>query len=310
MTSTNPTGEALPDKLVELAQRNAKRFWIVVHEPGLIPRIKGPYLDTGTKEMLRDFMQVYPTAYIDVLKINDRLAPEISHGPEMLQILDGRSMSVGRRHNKRTSAAHAIHHAAIAALRTPEPSGEPSWRSADTYELGQVIFNHLHGFLNAAGINGTDCKLTITVPTDADRKKLTKRLQSDMGDRGPPRSAGRVGNSAGTWQGIAYEFAARTIATPKPLKGDAEAMCQKLESYAHALNELRQGVTLEASKKLVNVTPALSAKAMSEAAAFIRSQSQVIEGLELQKLVLEQFAEAAQARIDELEAAPLSGEVG
>jgi hypothetical protein len=96
-----------------LVERNEKRFWLVVHEPGLIPRIKGPYLDTGTKEMLRDFMRLYPTAYIDVLKINSSLSPEISHGPEVLQILDGRSMGTGRKHNERTRIAHGPHHEAL-----------------------------------------------------------------------------------------------------------------------------------------------------------------------------------------------------
>jgi hypothetical protein len=82
------------------------RFWLIVHEPGLVPVRKGPWLNTGMAPVLRDFIAAYPTAYLHVLTIGPDGTPYVDHGPEQLQMLDGRSMSVGRKHNARTLAAH------------------------------------------------------------------------------------------------------------------------------------------------------------------------------------------------------------
>jgi hypothetical protein len=93
------------------------RFWILLHEPGCVPERKGPFRE-DMKGVIREFISARPTAYIDVLTIDSLGQPVVAHGPEMLQIFDGRSMSTGRKHNQRTRDAHAPYHA---ALHAPEP---------------------------------------------------------------------------------------------------------------------------------------------------------------------------------------------
>jgi hypothetical protein len=83
------------------------RFWLIVHEPGKVPDRKGPWLHTGFREVMRDFIGAYPTAYLTVLTVDADGTPWVQHGPEALQMADGRSMSVGRKHNARTLAAHS-----------------------------------------------------------------------------------------------------------------------------------------------------------------------------------------------------------
>lgn len=100
------------------------RFWLVLHEPGRVPERKGPWNQGNgeIKRVLREFMAARPTAYIDVLTLHHD-GPDVQHGPELLQMLDGRSMARGSRHNAQTGEAHATHHAALASpIREPEIS--------------------------------------------------------------------------------------------------------------------------------------------------------------------------------------------
>lgn len=101
---------------------SADRFWLVLHEPGCVPERKGPWPLTMAAQTLREFIKARPKAYIDFLTIGHD-GPDVEHGPEVLQMLDGRSMSVGRAHNQRTREAHAEHHAALAVGRSPSPEG-------------------------------------------------------------------------------------------------------------------------------------------------------------------------------------------
>ena len=111
MTTPTPkdeTADALRDN----------RFWLIVHEPGLVPVRKGPWNSTEMAQVMREFIAAKPTAYLHVLTTGYD-GPWVDHGPEALQMLDGRSMGVGRKHNERTKAAH------LAALsdRAAEPTG-------------------------------------------------------------------------------------------------------------------------------------------------------------------------------------------
>lgn len=90
--------------------RNARRFWLVLQEPGRIPERKGSWPFPIMAQILREFMQARPTAYIHVLTINAFGEPVVEHGPTTLQILDARSMNTARKHNERVGAAHAEHH--------------------------------------------------------------------------------------------------------------------------------------------------------------------------------------------------------
>ncbi len=96
-----------------------RRFWLIVHEPGMVPERKGPWRATDTAKVLREFIAARPSAYLHVLTVGADGVPDIDHGPQVLQMLDGRSMSVGRKHNARTLAAHsaALHPTDPAAIR-------------------------------------------------------------------------------------------------------------------------------------------------------------------------------------------------
>jgi hypothetical protein len=91
----------------ERAKAMEDRFWLVLQEPGRIPERKGPWKHSETARILREFMAARPTAYIHVLTLGDDGTPHVDHGPEVLQTIDGRSMSTGRAHNQRVRKAHA-----------------------------------------------------------------------------------------------------------------------------------------------------------------------------------------------------------
>lgn len=92
------------DKLIG---RNSKRFWLVLQEPRRVPERKGPWLKTGMATILREFMAARPSAYIHVLTVDETGEPHVEHGPETLQMIDGRSMTTGAKHNASVQAAHA-----------------------------------------------------------------------------------------------------------------------------------------------------------------------------------------------------------
>jgi hypothetical protein len=93
------------------AETSTDRFWLVVIEPGCVPERKGPWPHSETRRVLREFIRARPKAYILFLDLGHD-GPWVIWGPEWLQMLDGRSMSVGRRHNAQTREAHAQHHGA------------------------------------------------------------------------------------------------------------------------------------------------------------------------------------------------------
>lgn len=97
---TNPlnTNPSLPED---------QTFWLSLREPGCIPQRKGPWAIAKTVEILREFIAGRPTAYIDYITVDSSGCPEIQHGPEVLQMADGRSMSTGRKHNQRVREAEA-----------------------------------------------------------------------------------------------------------------------------------------------------------------------------------------------------------
>lgn len=94
----------------------SNRFWLIIREPGTIPNRKGPFKITDTAKVLREFMAANPNAFIDYLTVTPDGEPYVDHGPQVLQMADGRSMSVGRKHNERVKAA---------ALRTLSQEGAP-----------------------------------------------------------------------------------------------------------------------------------------------------------------------------------------
>jgi hypothetical protein len=85
-----------------------KRFWLVLQEPRRVPERKGPWPYSQVTKVLREFMDARPTAYIHVLTLDCAGEPWVDHGPEVLQIMDGRSMNTGRKHNGRVAEAHGL----------------------------------------------------------------------------------------------------------------------------------------------------------------------------------------------------------
>lgn len=81
------------------------KFWLIIREPGLVPDQKGPWPLEQTATILREFMAANPKSFIDYLTIGPDGSPYVDHGPQVLQMTDGRSMSVGRKHNARVREA-------------------------------------------------------------------------------------------------------------------------------------------------------------------------------------------------------------
>lgn len=82
------------------------RFWLIVHEPGKVPDRKGSWPRSQLPQIMREFIAARPTAYLTVLTVGADGSPDVQHGPEALQMADGRSMRTGSAHNARTFAAH------------------------------------------------------------------------------------------------------------------------------------------------------------------------------------------------------------
>ncbi|MEH0194597.1 hypothetical protein V7S57_02560 [Caulobacter sp. CCNWLY153] len=126
------------------AEGEHDRFWLILKEPGRVPELKGPWLNGKgvMTKTLREFIAARPTAYIDVLSWGAS-GPLVQHGPEALQVLDGRSMGVGRKHNARTAEAHSAYHAppapspvsraleAVSKLAQGKLSAYPDFGAAD-----------------------------------------------------------------------------------------------------------------------------------------------------------------------------------
>ena len=83
----------------------------------------------------------------------------------------------------------------------------PMYDRCDTYVAGQYVFNYLRTFLAAAGIDASRCKLVVELPDRDTQRQLVSAVQRDS--KGPPRSAGRIGNHSGLWQGVEYEFSVK-----------------------------------------------------------------------------------------------------
>lgn len=83
------------------------KFWLILQEPRRVPERKGPWQVRDIAKVLREFMAARPAAYITILTVDDEGTPWVQHGPEWLEMIDGRSRSVAARHNRNVAAAHA-----------------------------------------------------------------------------------------------------------------------------------------------------------------------------------------------------------
>lgn len=89
----------------EITALRKRRAWLILREPGCVPERKGPFPTRTIAKTLREFMAARPGALIDVLTTEG--SPDIEDGTQALEIADGRSASVARRHRETTRAAFA-----------------------------------------------------------------------------------------------------------------------------------------------------------------------------------------------------------
>lgn len=89
----------------EITALRHRRVWLILREPGCVPERKGPFPYRTIAKTLREFMTARPSALIDVLTVEG--SPEIEDGTQVLEMSDGRSSSVARRHRETTRAAFA-----------------------------------------------------------------------------------------------------------------------------------------------------------------------------------------------------------
>jgi len=100
------------------------------------------------------------------------------------------------------------------AIRAASDSSSGGRERSDTYEAGQYLFNALRTFLNMAGIDASECRLVIELPDRDKQRHLVGALQRDTGQRASARSAARIGNHGGRWQGVEYEFSFKGASSP------------------------------------------------------------------------------------------------
>lgn len=117
--------------IMTITTEQESRFWLIVREPGMVPDRKGPFKVTDTAKVLREFMAANPLAFIDYLTVTPDGEPYVDHGPQVLQFTDGRSMSVGRKHNARVKAA---------ALATRPPAEDAVERVRLAIDAGLASF--------------------------------------------------------------------------------------------------------------------------------------------------------------------------
>lgn len=89
-----------------------EKSWIVIRDPQCVPDVKGPFAPGDVAPFLREVFAARPFSYVEVVSIEDG-AILVQDGPEALQMLDGRSMSVGRAHNARLRSREVDPAAAI-----------------------------------------------------------------------------------------------------------------------------------------------------------------------------------------------------
>ena len=112
------------------------KTWFELREPGCVPQRTGPIPATEVAAFLRDLFAHRPRAYVTVITVGHD-GPSLQDGPECLQMLDGRSMSTGRKHIASSSAAHQGHPAPSASREVTGAAAELIRRVRDVLdELG------------------------------------------------------------------------------------------------------------------------------------------------------------------------------
>lgn len=80
--------------------------WVVIRDPGCVPDLKGPFLDSQIADFLREVFKHRQQSFVEVVTVHDS-GIDVQDGPEALDVIDGRSAPVARAHRKRLSAPPA-----------------------------------------------------------------------------------------------------------------------------------------------------------------------------------------------------------
>lgn len=80
------------------------KTYIVIRDPGCTPDRKGPFPPKRVAGFLGEAMAARPFSYLEVITVHEDAEITVQDGPECLQLLDGRSMAVARRHNQRLAS--------------------------------------------------------------------------------------------------------------------------------------------------------------------------------------------------------------
>lgn len=81
-------------------------FWLYLRKPGNVPERKGPFRHADTKATLREFIAARPGEFITVVTLCHD-GPHFEDGPQVLEILDGRSRGKAEKHRNSIDAAFA-----------------------------------------------------------------------------------------------------------------------------------------------------------------------------------------------------------
>src|SRR4051812_1193031 len=75
--------------------------WIIITDVNCVPDLKGPFPDSMLKQYLREALEERMGSRIAVATIHDG-SLSVQDGPECLQMMDGRSAPLARRHRAST----------------------------------------------------------------------------------------------------------------------------------------------------------------------------------------------------------------
>lgn len=91
----------------DAAASNDRAFnnWVVIRDPGCVPDLKGPFRPVQVAPFLREVFECRPRSFVEVLTVTHGGIVSVQDGPECLEMTDGRSAPIARKHRARLSAS-------------------------------------------------------------------------------------------------------------------------------------------------------------------------------------------------------------
>lgn len=88
-----------------MSDEQAFNNWIVIRDPGCVPDVKGPFRPVQVAPFLREVFECRPYSFVEVLTVTYGGIVSVQDGPECLEMTDGRSAPIARKHRARLSAS-------------------------------------------------------------------------------------------------------------------------------------------------------------------------------------------------------------